>query len=149
MLLAAVSMQRAEAVSAPPATAEPVTVSATISGKSVLFTVTNRGGRPVELLEGSLPWRTRYAATIAVIELSPEARALTQKFLPISDPGPMIVVLGPGGALSGTVDIEARYPGFSEAASRTELLVAWSCRLSLGSGRPLRRYSGAIAIEKR
>jgi hypothetical protein len=71
----------------------------------------------------NVPWRWPASATIIMTTLAGEE--LRDEW-PIEDPGSRMVELRPGEELSGTVDLNSRFPSLRKWRRRQPLLLFWS-----------------------
>lgn len=67
----------------------------------------------------------------------------------LENPSPNSISLDPGQALTGSVDLQERFPTLSECVANHEALVFWSFQLKPRGNSALPRINGGVSIAAR
>lgn len=116
-----------------------------LSTSKLRIRLTNASPTDVTLYSSKLPWATRYSMIIAAARLTGTNEVLTNTPA-IDDPPPGEVVIGPGQAITGEVDLAMRFHQSWQSARAKPVLVFWSYQLQSSDGRQSNRVSGAVEM---
>jgi hypothetical protein len=111
----------------------------------------NSSTRPVELLDSFLPWGYTYSMLLVAAQpMDPfgPSRSLNRTTV-IDDAIGRPVTIGPGGSLSGTIDLDRQFPGVASQLARGSVVLFWSYSAQFVGGERSERTGGMIVIPKR
>jgi hypothetical protein len=120
-------------------------VTADATGATLQLELSYHGDRPVELYRADLPWGSVHSLILAAVRLDPFGSPLEQVF-PIDDPGPETVVIDPGDALAGSVDLAARFPALAADRQAHDVMVFWTYQPRDVEGLGFERLSGSLLL---
>jgi hypothetical protein len=131
--------------------AHPIEVRASVqqcSPKSIQLrmTLTNTGKREIEIYRSDLPWGIKSSIVLVLVPNTPDPEMI-KPALYIDDPGPDLVSIGSSQTVSGSIDLQHRFPDLAKALSRRDVLVFWSYRGELKDGATTYRASGSVLLE--
>lgn len=131
-----------------------VSVTATYDGghgHMLRMRVENRSLRPVIMNEAFLPWGSIYSTLlVAAVPMDPIAGAtLIERTIVSENPVGAEIAIPPGGALSGTIDLERQFRAFDSWNRKEDVIVFWSYMGRPTSGVHTERLGGVVVVPKR
>jgi hypothetical protein len=100
----------------------------------------------VDVYESSLPWGNHYSMLLMAV--GAESGVALERYWPIDDPGDKRVVLRPGEALSGGIDLTSRCAGLREALEKEDIVLFWSFRLKHRQDTNFERVGGWLLLPR-
>lgn len=106
------------------------------------------GKQAVSVYTSHLPWGTKDNLVLVSVCLN-GPKSLVPPVDYFDDPGPNQLTLQPGEVLTGSIDLERRFPTLRDCLQRSDALVFWSYQLEpISSDAPFQRLSGGVLITR-
>src|SRR5207244_2664933 len=110
------------------------------------FCLRNRSDRTIRAYSSDLPWGSTHSLTTAVVPLGSGEPPLHPELF-IDDPPTGEITIPPGGAATGTVDLQKLFPSLPGRLVTESMVLFWSYRLEPIGSVPLSREGGWLLLE--
>jgi hypothetical protein len=108
----------------------------------------SKDAKPLKHMPSALPWGNPYSMVLAAVRADTGTPIAAS--LPFACPLEEDVhVLPPGGRLTGTINLQSRFPELNDALLQHDVIVFWSYRLAVHDRGYTHREGGWVLIPRR